>query len=357
MLLEILVLLSCWFDFILLIMKRLLFFVFLFVFVIVSACSQKQAENNESDRVEPVVVAYITSWSSDTPDPTYITHFNYAFGHVNETFNGVRIDNEDRFRLVIGLKEEKPELKVLLSIGGWTSGGFSEMAADEVNRKAFAIDCQRVIMQYGLDGIDLNWEYPTHDRAGITASPDDTDNYTLLVRDIRKEIGNNKLLTMASDYTGDYFDFKTLEPLLDYVSIMNYDTGEPPYHNAGLYHSEHTQDLSVDESVDEHIRLGLPPHKLVLGIPFGGKGLRGVRFSNAHLQEGYTQEWDDVAKAAYLADADGNFVHTYEEPRAIALKCAYLHSKGLLGAMYWSYSGDDTGILRKAVFDGVIEGR
>ena len=330
------------------------YFVFLFVLSIISACSQKNAGNKEPDRAKPVVVAYITSWTNDTPDPTYITHFNYSFAHVTDEFNGVRIDNEDRFKLVLSLREQKPGLKVLLCIGGWGSGRFSEMAADEANRKAFAADCQRVVKQYGLDGIDLNWEYPTQTARGqISASPDDTDNYSLLVRDIRQAIGNDVLLTMASDYTGDFFDFKTLEPYLDFVNVMNYDTGEPPYHNAGLYHSEHTKDLSVDESINEHIRLGLPPHKLVLGLPFGGKGLRGVRFSNAHLQEGYTMKWDDVAKAAYLADAEGNFVHTYEEPRAIALKGEYIHNKGLLGAMYWSYSGDDTGVLRKAVYDAV----
>ena len=333
------------------------YFIFLFILALISGCSQKNAGNKEPGRAEPVVIAYITSWTNDAPDPTYITHFNYSFGHVNDEFNGVRIDNEERFKLVISLKEQKPGLNVLLSIGGWTSGRFSEMAADETNRKAFAADCKRVVNQYGLDGIDLNWEYPTVSDAGISASPDDTDNYSLLVRDIRREIGNDKLLTMASDYTGKYFDFKTIEPYFDYVSIMNYDTGNPPYHNAGLYHSEHTKDLSVDESVIEHIHLGLPPHKLVLGIPFGGKGLRGVRFSNAHLQEGYTQEWDDVAKAAYLADAEGNFVHTYEEPRAIALKGEYIRNKGLLGAMYWSYSGDDTGALRKAVYDAVMGGK
>ena len=333
------------------------YFISIFVLVMISACSQKNDGNKKPEGIGPVVVAYITSWTDDPPDPTYITHFNYSFGHVTDEFNGVRIDNEERFKLVISLREKKPDLKVLLCIGGWGSGRFSEMAADETNRKAFAVDCQRVIKEYGLDGIDLNWEYPTRSGGGISSSPDDTENYSLLVRDIRKEIGNNVLLTMASDFTGNYFDFKTIEPYLDFVNIMNYDTGNPPYHNAGLYRSEHTRYLSVDESILEHIKLGLPPNKLVLGIPFGGKGLRGVRYSNAHLQEGYTMEWDDVAKAAYLADAEGTFVHTYEEPRAIALKGEYIRSKGLLGAMYWSYSGDDTGALRKAVYDAVMGNR
>lgn len=328
----------------------------LIILIVLSACSAINSSKKEAE-LGPVVVAYVyvTDRNTAEVDPSYITHINFSFAHVNDEFNGIQIDNEDRLISIVGLKKKKPELKVLLCIGGWGSGRFSEMAADDARRKAFAADCKRVIEEYVLDGIDLNWEYPTFSGAGISSSPSDTENYSLLVSDIRGEIGDNKLLTMASDYTGDYFDFNVIEPYLDFVNVMNYDTGEPPYHNAGLYHSKHTKDLSVDESIDIHINLGLPPHKLVLGIPFGGKGLRGVRYSNVHLQENYTREWDDVAKAAYLADADGNFVHTYEEPRAIEFKGEYLRNKGLLGAMYWQYFSDDTGVLRKAVYDAVMK--
>jgi chitinase len=341
-------------------MKKYL--IFLFVSTIISACSSRNAGNLEpAATADPVVLAYVTSWNDDIVDPTYITHINYSFGHVNDAFNGVRIDNEERLKLMVGLKEKKPELKVLLSIGGWGSDRFSEMAADEANRKAFAADCRRVVEQFGLDGIDLDWEYPTSSLAKISSSPEDTENFTLLCRDIRKEIGDDKLLTFASSADAKYVDFRAVEPYLDFVNIMTYDMNNPtndpyPYHNAGLYRSEHTWELSVDEAVIAHIDSGMPPQKLTLGIPFGGKGIRGVRFKNIHLQTDYTQEWDDIAKAAYLADSAGNFVHSYEEPRAIRLKCEYLHGKGLLGAMYWQYSSDDSiGTLRKTVYEGVMK--
>ena len=95
-------------------------------------------------KTEPVVVAYVTSWTQVVPNPTVMTHLNYAFGHVNDQFNGVRIDNEQRLRDLVSLKKQQPKLLVMLSIGGWGSGRFSEMAADENNRKAFAEDCRRV---------------------------------------------------------------------------------------------------------------------------------------------------------------------------------------------------------------------
>ena len=115
---------------------------------------------------EPVVVAYVTSWTKVMPDPTVMTHINYAFGHVNDQFNGVRIDNEQRLRDIVCLKRKQPKLRVMLSIGGWGSGRFSEMAASEENRKAFCADCRRVCKELGLDGIDIDWEYPTQNSAG-----------------------------------------------------------------------------------------------------------------------------------------------------------------------------------------------
>ena len=214
-----------------------------------------------------------------------------------------------------------------------------------------------MIKQFNLDGIDLDWEYPTSSMARISSSPDDMNNFTLLVQDIRKAIGDDMLLTFASASTAEYVDFKGVEPYLDFVNIMTYDMGNPPHHNAGLYRSEHTMKLSVDESVVAHIEAGMPPHKLTLGIPFGSKGLRGIRYRNIETAIGYTQEWDEQAQAAYLADENGEFVLTYEEPRAIAIKCEYLHNKGLLGAMYWEYAGDDSlSTLRNAVYDGVMKG-
>ena len=331
-------------------MKYFKFFLVLYLFL--NACTSGTSE----EKTVPVVLAYVTSWSSVIPDPTYITHIDYSFGHVNETFNGIRIDNEERLKTIVGLKKQKPNLKILLSIGGWGSGNFSEMAADETNRKAFVADCQRVITQFSLDGIDLDWEYPTSSQAKISSSPEDLENFTLLVRDIREVIGKDKLLTFASVATALYVDFKNVEPYIDFINIMSYVLGDPPYHNAGLYRSQYTLKTSVDESIVAHINTGVPANKLVLGIPFASKGIQGVRFQDIENIEGYNKEWDDVAKAAYLTNDEGEFVHTYEDVRSIAYKCEYLHEKGLLGAMYWQYAADDSlGTLRKAVYDGVMK--
>lgn len=309
---------------------------------------------------EKVVVAYVTSWTSVMPDPAYITHINYAFGHVTETFDGVRIDNEERLHRIVALKEEAPHLKVLLSVGGWGSGRFSEMAAEEALRKSFANDCQRVVKEFGLDGIDIDWEYPTSTLAEISASPDDTENFTLLMRDIREAIGTHKLLTLASAASAQFIDFRAIDPYMDFINIMAYDMGSAPIHHAPLYRSQYAGGNTAHEAVEKHREAGVPYHKLVLGMPFYGRGgqggfPRGMKYHDIERIEGYERRWDDEAQAPYLADSAGAFVCGYENPRSIAVKAQYIHDKGLLGGMYWEYADDnEAGDLRRAVYNGVI---
>lgn len=305
-----------------------------------------------------VIVAYVTSWTTVMPDPEYITHLNYAFGHVNEQFNGIRVDNEARLKSLTGLKAKYPALKVMLSVGGWGSGRFSEMAATAENRKGFAEDCVRLIKAFNLDGIDIDWEYPGSNAAKISSSPEDTQNYTLLMQEIRKQIGKRKLLTLASSADAKYIDFKAIEPVVDFVNIMTYDMGRPPYHHAGLYRSQYTSGISVDEAVTAHFNAGMPMNKLVLGIPFYGHGNNGIPdfidYRNIIKLNGFKIQWDEQAQVPFLQNDKGEFVCTYETPESIAIKCAYLIKRGMLGAMYWEYAGDtDEGILRKAVQTGV----
>jgi chitinase len=70
------------------------------------------------------------------------------------------------------------------SLGGWSlSDPFPAMAADEVARSNFVENCAQLIEDYNFDGLDLDWEYPGYEPHAGT--PDDTENYNLLLRDLR----------------------------------------------------------------------------------------------------------------------------------------------------------------------------
>ena len=329
--------------------------------VLVSCGSVKSGEEAiAASRESKVVVAYVTSWSEVMPDPQYMTHINYAFGHVNENFNGVKIDNEKRLKQIVDLRKQKPELKVLLSIGGWGSGRFSEMAANDEYRRAFAADCDRVVKEFALDGIDIDWEYPTSSMANISSSPDDTENFTLLMQDIRAAIGNEKELTLATVASARYIDFKAILPFVDFVNIMAYDMASAPKHHSALYPSGHSGDITSDGAVTAHLKAGVPPSKLVMGMPFYGRGGDGYpsfqdynKVGNTDTQ--YTEKWDEVAQVPYLADKNDTLVFGFENPRSLAIKCQYILDKDLLGGMYWDYSGDnEQGDLRRTVAENLL---
>lgn len=321
------------------------------------------ARTNEG-RTKPlpakVIVAYVTSWSSVMPEPQYMTHINYAFGHVTDAFNGVRIDNPERLKQIVALKKQRPELKVLLSVGGWGSGRFSEMAANDAYRLAFAKDCDRVVKEFGLDGIDIDWEYPTASMANISASPADTDNFTLLMRDIRAAIGNHKELTLATAANAKYIDFKGILPYIDFVNIMAYDMASAPKHHSALYPSENSGGITSSQAVAAHLKAGVPPSQLVMGMPFYGRGGNGYpNFQDynkvGNTSKDYTEKWDNVAQVPYLVNKNDTLVFGFENPRSLAVKCQYIVDNDLLGGMYWDYSGDtEQGDLRRTVAEGLL---
>lgn len=305
------------------------------------------------------IVAYVTSWSGVMPDPFAVTDINYAFGHVNDSFDGVRIDNPDRLRRIAQLKRANPNLEVLLSIGGWGSGNFSEMAADPKLRKKFAKDCRRIVKEYDLDGIDIDWEYPTSSAAGISSSPEDKANFTLLMKDLRKALPKKTLLTMASISSASFVDFPAIMKYLDFVNIMAYDMASPPKHHSPLHSSETLGKHSAESAVDAHLKAGVPASKLILGLPFYGRGngpySNFTDYKRLKIAEGCEERWDSIACAPYIADSDGKLVLGYDNPQSIALKCDFIKEKGLLGAMYWDYAGDnEDGDLRKTVAAGIL---
>lgn len=270
-----------------------------------------------------VVAAYVTGWNADMPIPdcSVLTHINYAFGNVNKTYDGVTIQHPERLRQLVELKKDH-QIYIVLSIGGWTAGGFSEMASTERRRKAFARDCKRIVKDYNLDGIDIDWEYPSSNEAGISSSPADIDNFTLLMKELRKALGKDYLLSCATIADARFVDFKAIEPYVDLVNIMMYDVGNPPFHHAALFRSEMSGRVTAQEALQAHLDAGMPVNKLVLGVPFYGRSVKGfgdTSYGALAKRTDVTRMWDDVAKVPYLVKK-GEFVCTYEDAESLAWK-------------------------------------
>ena len=316
---------------------------------------------------KPMIIAYYTENSSALPDPSCLTHINYAHGRFvdKETGDGgIWIEKPELLEKVIALKQQKPSLKVLLMIGGWgdKADGFSMMARDARKRTLFCQSCKEHIDNYGLDGIDIDWEYPTAGPSENGRHPDDTRNFNLVLKELRETIGNTKIISYASSASADYVDWKTAMLYMDYVNVMTYDMGDPPYHNAPLYYSAAiTRKRSVDQSITQHFATGVPLNRQVMGVPFYGHGtdpykddvkfneMAGI-FSSSKYEGKNIRKWDAVAKVPYLVDEAGTFLLGYDDQESVTYKGQYVVQKNLLGAMFWEYRHDDSqGTLRKAL--------
>lgn len=353
-------------------MKRIVLVLMLLAGFCISSCSKgpaqtepekKKAAKEDPAVVEPVkhhiFVGYVTYWDTVMPPIELVTHVNYAFGKVKSTFDAVEIKTTSRLQKIVKYRNEKcPEVKVLLSIGGWGAGNFSEMAADSLKRLKFCQSCLDQCKKYGLDGIDMDWEYPTSSSAGISSSKDDTKNFTKLMRDLRATLGPDLLLTMASSSSAKYVDFKSCIQYMDFVNIMTYDMGDPPQHNAGLYASSMTH-RSTDESVALHKAAGVPYEKIVVGVPFFGRQLNADDSPDywevEKFFDKYTRMWDDKAKVPYLVDGNGTMQISYDDSLSVHIKGEYIVEKNLPGAMVWSLEGDNwkTWVLTKSLNDAI----
>lgn len=345
--------------------KRLFFFVFSAALGLSAAFSGARAVAKTAGTAvkDRIVLAYVTSGNQAAIEPEAVTHINYAFGTVKRSFDGVRVQRPEYLREIAALKRGHKHLRVLLSIGGWGAGGFSEMADNDTLREMFVRDCRRIVKEFDLDGIDLDWEYPGSRAAGITAGPRDVDNFTKLMAELRKALGKRKLLTFASSAWAGHVDFRAVMPYVDFVNLMCYDMGRPARnaHHSALYPSPRAR-WSVAQSVEAHRKAGVPDRKMVVGVPFYGHANTESGYPDyinwpevAGAFPGHIYARDSVAGVPYVADSAGRLLCVYDDPESLRLKCRYVLDNGLRGVMYWEYSCDDAqGTLRRTVYEAFI---
>ena len=298
------------------------------------------------------LLGYVWSGGKTLPDPTMLTAVNYAFGRVNEHRNGINIENPDRLREVVGLKKLNPDLKVMLSIGGGCSEGFSDLASCDSCRVAFARDCRRVIDEFGLDGIDYDWESP----AFPDGTPEDVDNFELLLKETRSAIGDDKVLSVAAMAGALGMKLPDILEYIDYISAMEYDmTWTRPGSHTSMRESEIGGfDYNVERSMKTYADKGVPPEKIMLGLSFYGRGdgkyfEEWTAYRDITPREGVVFHWDSIGCVPYAIDSVGNFILGFDNEKSLEIKCDYIKDLGLRGGMIWrmEYDTDSLELTRK----------
>ena len=341
--------------------------------------------------ITPIIEIYYTEYTNASWFPSLeevkgtITHVNVGHVRFKDKDNGTGIDipagSISLVEKFVGYKHNGyPELKVKLQMGGWgkNADGWSQMARDAAKRKAFIDECVAVCQQYDVDGFDIDWEYPTYaakDGDHVNgASPADWENFITLLKEMREAMPD-KILSYAASSSGKYTDNVGALQYVDYINVMTYDEGNPPYHNSPLYRSSIASSRTCSEAIDDifHGQQGIPYQMMNFGIPFYGHG-DGYKLTTGNVYPGTVnygdlediffkdtcegksvkgknyRVWDDVAKVPYLADALGKMYASYEDIESVNAKVEYLKSRNMLGAMIWEFREDNKeGTLRHAV--------
>ena len=325
-----------------------------------------------------------------------LTHINYAFGLVNETGEIFVREPEASWDLaqLQSLKGKNPKLKILVSVGGWGADNFSDAALTEESRARFAESAITLLKRYALDGIDLDWEYPGQPGPGIKFRPEDKQNFTLMLQVLRARLdalsndrrraGDDRyVLTIASSGDARYFENTEMgraATYLDWINIMTYDFSgawsTTTAHHANLWPWKSGGRSSV-EYVKRHLEAGIPSRKLVLGVPFYGRGWTGVNPENNGLNQryegkaleaglsfhrlfaeyidknGFKRRWDAEAKAPYLWNAAERTLIVYDDQESLLEKTRYIKRNRLGGAMYWEHSHDPDEILLNVLYSNL----
>jgi len=361
-------------------------------FLILSMCIPLHLRAATSPAQKKEIIAYIFPKdriiAPQEISATKLTRINYAFANLQkgEIVEGFAHDAEN-FAVLNSLKRDNPSLTVLVSVGGWTwSGDFSDMALTNQSRKLFIESAVKFVEKYELDGVDIDWEYPGMAGDNHRFRPEDKQNYTLLLKELRarfdkeqKKLHRHLVTSIATGASTDFLEHTEMDKVqryVDTVNLMSYDYYVPSWdkttgHHAPLFtNPADPKKISADRTVNEYENAGVSPEKLVLGLPFYGKSWTQVPDQNHGLfqpgkeapntylpysaltslqNSGYTRYWDSNASAPYLYNHDTQTFISYDDPESLKKKCEYVIDHKLAGVMFWEYTGDSANTLLGAI--------
>ncbi|KAF5354725.1 hypothetical protein D9756_005275 [Leucocoprinus leucothites] len=345
-------------------------------------------------------IGYFTNWGiygrkyPPSLIPTNdLTHILYAFANVKadtgavflsdlwsdqdihypgDSWNDPGTNLYGNLKAIYKLKKEHRHLKSLLSIGGWTySPSFHPVVVNPALRAEFVKSSVQILEDYGFDGLDIDYEYPSNDNQAR--------GYVELLRELRVALDNHAkeknanyrfLLTaslagpnaIAAPCGPDNYKklhIAEMDKFLDFWNLMAYDFSgswdNTANHQANLYGPP----INANDAVQYYHSHGVARSKLVLGIPLYGRSFAnthgpGHSFSGigqgtweagvydyrvlplpgSHLSE------DPKLIASWSYDHDKKEVVSFDDESVGKWKGEYIKKEGLGGSMFWELSGD-----------------
>ncbi|KAL2849119.1 glycoside hydrolase superfamily [Aspergillus pseudoustus] len=321
--------------------------------------------------------AYYPNWRIYRKQPPsslrlgFISHIFYAFAWVKED-GTVYLSDEwadtqmpvdgttGCLRAFAQLKPQYSKMKLILSIGGGGKGSenFAAVARSQSRTETFAQSARQLVDEFGLDGIDVDWEHPSDPQQG--------QDYVRLLGRLRDYLPPPYVVATclpAGQWALQHIDLDKAQNYVDLINIMGYDFAGPwggqTGHHAQLYSPSYADSAtSCQSAVAYLLAQGVHPKKLLLGIPTYGRSFLGCdnigqAYEGCGGEDGVfdyselprpdaTEYHDEEVGAAYCVGGDGGFV-TYDTPQTVEQKARFVTREQLGGLFYWHIGGDARG--------------
>ena len=307
------------------------------------------------------------------------------------------------FGNLMALKQARPDLKILPSVGGWTLSDPFYFLGDKTKRDTFVASVKEFLQTWKFfDGVDIDWEFPGGQGANPNlGNPSDGATYVVLMQELRAmldeleaETGRQYELTSAISAGGDKIakvDYQAAQQYMDHIFLMSYDFSgafdlNNLAHQTNLFASswDPATKYTTDKGVRALLDQGVTPGKIVVGAAMYGRGWTGVNgyqagnpftgtatgpvtgtwengvmdyrdIVNNRMGAGWEQGYDEVAEAPYVFKASSGDLISFDNDRSVKAKGQYVLANQLGGLFAWEIDADNGDILN-AMHEGLGHG-
>uniref|UniRef100_A0A5S6Q1D4 Chitin-binding type-2 domain-containing protein n=1 Tax=Trichuris muris TaxID=70415 RepID=A0A5S6Q1D4_TRIMR len=368
--------------------------VHILILTILALASHAQHKKRQSNG-EFIRGCYMVNWAQYRPyngsyfakdyESGLCSHVFLAFATISDKYEVMTREWNDIgafYSVMRNFKQQDPNLKVLLSLGGWSfdTKKFRKISSSAEIRGIFVASLLRFLRAHGFDGFDLDWEYPENasERLGLVEL---CKNIAERFQWERKRGKHPELLFTAAvpaspDKVEKGYDVPALARCLDFVNVMTYDfhgswelrTGVNSPFAVRHSHSPRDAALSTVGAAKLWFTKGMPKEKIVIGLPTYGRGWTlldtadpsvgseaigastALNYTRADgviafyeccelLKQGARSFRDKETGAAILVQ--GNQWFSYDDRESFKRKLQWIREERYGGAFVWSLDTDD----------------
>lgn len=285
-------------------------------------------------------------------DYAVLTHLSYFSYETDTVTGGYKTINGWNQTPIIDYAHQRG-VKVVLTVTNFGTAANHALLRDTLKQIIMIQTITSLLKSRNGDGVNFDLEL-----VGLIHRSDLVAFINRAAKAIRAEIPGAEIsmATPAVDWNGSW-DLPALAAVCDYLIVMGYDYYWSGSTTAGPVSPMAGENYNVTRSVDTYLTAGVPPQKLMLGIPwFGynwpvtgsvrkaaatGKATSLTAVAAESLAQNYGKTFDQLTKVPWISYKDGSNQYRqvwYDDGTSYPIKFNLVNNRNLAGIGIWALS-------------------